>query len=500
MWDQSADGYGRGDGFASVVLKSFSAALADNDNIIAIVRETGTNQDGRTNGITMPSSEAQTQLIRQTYARAGLDINAPEDRPQFFEAHGTGTPAGDPVEAKAIHDAFFDKNGASHQPLYVGSIKTVFGHTEGTAGLAGVLKTALALKNAVIPPNMLFERLNPAIKPFYGPLQIPTREIPWPDTLGQPRRASVNSFGFGGSNAHAILEHFDPIVSDGKHSVPASIITPFTLSAMSEKSLAASLRAYLDYVIAKGDALDPYQVLLAMDTRRSKFPCRISFAARDLAGLRSKIEIALDSGENGGIQSVRQDRSDALPFLGIFTGQGAQWAGMGRQLLLSSEFATNFIHGLEARLAALPDTPSWSLREEILADGERSRVAEAAISQPLCTAIQLLVVEILRTANINFDAVVGHSSGEIAAAYAAGAITVGDAIVIAYYRGFHAHLASALNGERGAMLAADTSLEDARELCELPDLRNKLTVAASNSPSSVTFSGDESAIQLAKDV
>lgn len=200
MWDKDADGYARGDGFAAVVLKRLSDAIKDGDVIECVVRETGTNQDGATPGITMPSASAQATMIRDAYARAGLDLNNILDRPQFFEAHGTGTKAGDPVEAEAIYNAFFgsDISGSEvkKSTLHVGSIKTIVGHTEGTAGLAAVLKASLAIQNAAIPPNMLFNSLNPELEQFYGPLQIPTEVQPWPVLpKGTPRRASVNSFG-----------------------------------------------------------------------------------------------------------------------------------------------------------------------------------------------------------------------------------------------------------------------------------------------------------------
>lgn len=198
MWDANADGYARGEGIASVVLKTLSAALADGDTIECLIRETGVNQDGRTTGITMPSSAAQASLIRQTYARAGLDLTKQADRPQFFEAHGTGTKAGDPQEARAIHEAFFSQNNATgvNETLFVGSIKTVIGHTEGTAGIAGLLKASMAIRNKVIPPNMHFNTLNPDLKPFYDRLQVPTAAQAWPTlTEGGTRRASVNSFG-----------------------------------------------------------------------------------------------------------------------------------------------------------------------------------------------------------------------------------------------------------------------------------------------------------------
>ncbi len=198
MWDAAADGYARGEGFASVVLKKLNDAIADGDHIECIVRETGTNQDGRTKGITMPNAKAQIMMIREAYERAGLSLTKKEDRPQFFEAHGTGTPAGDPLEAEAICNSFFgdDLQYAENEVLHVGSIKTVIGHTEGTAGLAGILKASLALQHGIIPPNLLFERLNPAIKPFYKNLLVSTVSKPWPEVPpGYPRRASVNSFG-----------------------------------------------------------------------------------------------------------------------------------------------------------------------------------------------------------------------------------------------------------------------------------------------------------------
>lgn len=198
MWDVDADGYGRGEGVAAVVLKRLSDAIADGDHIECLIRETGANQDGFSNGITVPNTDAQTALIRQTYARAGLDPeNNPDDRPQYFEAHGTGTQAGDPKEAAAIHEAFGQHiNATTSTPLYVGSIKTVVGHLEGAAGLAGLLKGSGSIQKGLIPPNLLFNRLNPKVEPFYKGLHLPTSLTEWPKLpKGVPRRVSVNSFG-----------------------------------------------------------------------------------------------------------------------------------------------------------------------------------------------------------------------------------------------------------------------------------------------------------------
>ncbi len=198
MWDANADGYARGEGVAVIVMKRLSDAIADGDNIECVIRETGANQDGFSNGITVPSSEAQAALIRRTYAKAGLDPeNNPHDRPQYFEAHGTGTQAGDPKEAAAIFDMFGRRDGTlENMPLYVGSIKTIIGHLEGAAGLAGLLKASHSLQNGMIPPNLSFARLNPKIEPFYKGLEVPTSLKSWPILPHDvPRRASVNSFG-----------------------------------------------------------------------------------------------------------------------------------------------------------------------------------------------------------------------------------------------------------------------------------------------------------------
>ena len=207
MWDSQADGYARGEGFAVLVLKRLQDATIDNDQIFSVIRETAINQDGRTAGITQPSPVSQVAVIREAYERTGLDCRLKTDRCQYFEAHGTGTPTGDPIEAEAVRTAFFQPSGGGASDgderddfLYVGSIKSVVGHLEGCAGLAGLLKASLAVEYGLIFPNMHFETLSPAVAPFYHNIQVPTVAHPWPDIEpGAARRASVNSFGFGGA-------------------------------------------------------------------------------------------------------------------------------------------------------------------------------------------------------------------------------------------------------------------------------------------------------------
>ncbi|KAJ5579632.1 uncharacterized protein N7459_005617 [Penicillium hispanicum] len=511
MWDKDADGYARGDGIAAVVLKPLSAALADGDHIECLIRETGINQDGRTKGITMPNPVAQADLIRDTYARAGLDLSKPSDRPQYFEAHGTvrkGTPAGDPVEAEAISTAFFGSKAKYHRkagqepPLYVGSIKTVIGHTEGTAGLAAVLKASLALQHAIVPPNLLLQELNPAVRPFYRDLQIISAPKDWPTLSDKtPRRASVNSFGFGGANAHAILEAYNPTVS---YPAPSNsvipIFTPFNFSASSEKSLAANIQAYLEYLKGQKD-LELQDLSWTLNCRRSTLPVRLSVSASNVEDLAAKLEKASQNPSE--FTPATKTSSVKHPkILGIFTGQGAQWASMGAELLRESPMASECITRLDSALQTLPqeERPLWSLRDEILKDSSSSRIGEALFSQTLCSAIQIMLVDLLRAAGVDFAAVVGHSSGEIAAAYASGYICADDAIKIAYYRGWSLQFSSDREGVKGAMMAAGTSLGDAKELCEMATLEGRICVAASNSSASVTLSGDADAIDEAREI
>ncbi|KAI0185009.1 putative hybrid NRPS/PKS enzyme [Xylaria flabelliformis] len=511
MWDAAADGYARGEGVAAVVLKKLSQAIADGDHIECIIRETGLNQDGRTPGITMPSAAAQEALIRATYAKAGLDISKRADRPQFFEAHGTGTPAGDPVEASAVSNAFFgpdfhSKPGNPDDTLWVGSIKTVIGHTEGTAGLAAVIKASLALQAGVVPPNMLLSKVNPKIKPFYGDgkVQILSAAQKWPKLAeGGVRRVSVNSFGFGGANCHAILESYDPNATPRRDSPSkvATCFTPFVFSAASESTLTAKIDRYREY-LAGGKAsatVSLPDLSWTLSHRRSTLPWRAIVAAtNNVEDLIKKLDDCTDFTNEPSSSSSARTKGSRPRILGIFTGQGAQWPRMGAELIEQSPAASEILARLDKSLQSLTpqDRPTWSLREHLLAGADSSSVATASISQPVCTAVQIMLVDMLKAAGIEFSAVVGHSSGEISAAYAVGYLSSEDAIRVAYYRGLHMKSLT----QKGAMLAVGTSYEDAKELCELPAFEGRVCVAASNSPSSVTLSGDAEAIDEIKTV
>nr|A0A2Z5TM64.1 RecName: Full=Polyketide synthase-nonribosomal peptide synthetase hybrid himA; Short=PKS-NRPS hybrid synthetase himA; AltName: Full=Himeic acid biosynthesis cluster protein A [Aspergillus japonicus]BBA91557.1 polyketide synthase-nonribosomal peptide synthetase [Aspergillus japonicus] len=509
MWDQSADGYARGEGVGVVFLKTLSRALADGDHIECIVRETGVNSDGRTKGITMPSSLAQAALIQDTYRRSGLDALNPDHRCQYFEAHGTGTQAGDPTEAEAIYKAFFgeDEELQEDGSILVGSIKTIIGHTEGAAGVAGVLKAALALKHAQVPPNQHLKSMNPRVVPFTRRLHVPNTLIPWPSVRpGHPLRASVNSFGFGGTNSHAILESYVPAIHGGH--LAASIEKPIehppgfplVLSANSAEALKDKVEQYIELLESEPE-IDLQDLAWTLATRRSELPYRVSFSPvagreRLLQEMRERLQTT-EGNSSLGVRSktVNHERGRIL---GIFTGQGAQWPQMGQQLIQRSPRFKEVIQSLDAVLRSCPDPPAWSIAHELLAPPTSSRLSEAALSQPLCTAVQIALVDILHEAGVELAAAVGHSSGEIAAAYAAGILTAPDAILIAYYRGFHAGLAQGPEGCRGGMMAVGMGVNEALEFCEQPAFLHHLHIAASNSPASVTISGDLEPLKQAK--
>ncbi|KAJ5622990.1 lovastatin nonaketide synthase [Penicillium lividum] len=505
MWDAEADGYARGEGVGVVVLKPLSAALKDGDHIECVIREICVNQDGRTQGITVPNGIAQATLIRQTYQRAGLDLNCALDRPQYFEAHGTGTPAGDFQEAQAICRAFFEADDAASNetPLYVGSIKTVIGHTEGAAGIASILKASLALQHESIPPNQHFKSLSPSVAPFAKNLKVPTALLPWPKSAnGVPKRASVNSFGFGGTNAHVILETFESVSHSLDHEryLPISL-SPLNFSAPSEQSLNSILSRMAEY-LRQFPETNMRDLAYTLQVRRSVFPFRKTFWAPTCSQLSQKIfeELERSKANNNSAIGLRALSESKKKVLAVFTGQGAQWIGMGKELIVNLPYAGEILDQLQENLDTLPDgdKPSWSLRDQLLAKPETSGMKEPAISQPLITSLQIILVCLLRQAGIEFTAVVGHSSGEIGAAYAAGFITAADAIRNSYYRGLFAKLAGGPNGEEGGMLAAGISFDEANELCSHPDYMGRVMVAASNSPVSVTLSGDIDAIARLK--
>lgn len=477
-FDASGSGYVRGDGVCAVVLKRQRAAELNGDRIRAVIRGTGTNHDGVKEGMTLPNNKAQASLVRSIYAKAGLD---PRET-GYFEAHGTGTQAGDPREALSIGDVFA---AGREDPLYVGSIKTNIGHLEGASGLAGVMKAMLSVERGKILPNMHFNTPNPKIDFEALKIRVPKDTIEWNPENGI-RRASINSFGFGGANSHVVLENYAEIqksVSQEKL-VDVAPKRPFLLplSSHSEKGGKLLQQKLAQYINDHPDTL-VRDLVHTYSTRRSLHRFRSFAIGNDLKTIKDAATTLspLASWKQAG-------KSPRLGF--IFTGQGAQWYAMGRQLIEESDFFRNTLAGCESVLKTLPDSPSWSILDEMTKPEGESRLSQSEFSQPLCTALQIALVDTLKNWGIEPAAAIGHSSGEIAAAYSAGILSRRDAIICAYYRGLY--MSKGRHGTAGSMMAV--GLTEAEANLELAPFTGRAGIAAVNSPSSITLSGDKDAI------
>ncbi|KAH8805416.1 hypothetical protein F5884DRAFT_846143 [Xylogone sp. PMI_703] len=457
----NANGYGRGEAVVAFFVKPLSDAIRDGNPVRAVIVGTATNCDGKTPGISVPSATAQEALIRRTYEVAGISDFS---KTAFVECHGTGTNVGDPIETSAVSRVF----GGSG--IHIGSIKPNLGHSEGSSGLTSLLKAVLALEHRTIPPNIKSHPLNPNIPFQEAKLTVPVEATPWPESKYE--RISINSFGIGGANAHVILDSAASFntsrligtkteleVSDDPQLLVYSANTAESLDQMMEK--------YQEYLDKTQEDLADIAYTLA--NRREHLPYR-SFAvtARDQPSIASPSSASGKSGQPPTLVMV-------------FTGQGAQWPQMGRELLRSNPVFLNTIRSLDQYLQSLgPSAPSWKIEEELLKAAKTSRVAEAEFSQPLCTALQIALVDALAFVGIQPAMVVGHSSGEIVAAYAAGGLTAQEAIAIAFHRGQVSKQA-----RLGAMAAVGFSWEDAQEY-----LTPGVIIACDNSPSNVTLSGD----------
>ncbi|KAG6016048.1 Type I Iterative PKS [Claviceps pusilla] len=527
-YDVKAAGFGRGEGAACLLLKRLDDAIRDGDPIRAVIRSSACNHGGRSEGITMPNGVAHRKLLRMVHERAGLD---PGQTP-VVEGHGTGTAAGDPIEASAFA-AVLGKGRTSSNPIYIGSIKSNFGHLEGASGVLGMIKAILMLEHECILPTAGFEKMNPKIR-GQDKLVVPICPIPWPSN--EPRRVLVTNFGFGGSNSAILLEAAAPWVSkgipfhvtndtdgtDGAHgssgpenvcetfvtdlstrdgmniihasetdTVKARNVTNmqisdgdshlFVFSARTAKSLDSYVASFSEYLEeAPQSSHFAHDLSYTLGQRRTQFPYRLSVVAKTLDSLQEKLAAAPRS---------RRARDQTLAF--AFSGQGAQYAQMASGLWQYKTFA-NTMERAEKLLHGMGAT--WSLKEELEKLEATSAVNDAEVSQPSCTAVQLALLALLDSWDIKPAAVAGHSSGEIAAAYSAGLITFEAAIAVAYFRGRAAAALIRDRGKSGAMLAVGVSSDEAEMLIQEHSDGHYATIAAINSPKAVTISGDNIAI------
>ncbi|KAH8647456.1 BcPKS8, polyketide synthase [Tricladium varicosporioides] len=480
-FDNRGTGYGRGEGCGIIVLKPLDQALKDNDIIRSVIVASGINQDGKTPGITMPNGSAQESLMRSVYESAGIN---PRDT-GYVEAHGTGTKVGDPIEAAALHN-IFGEDRTARNPLFIGSVKSNIGHLEAASGIISVIKTALMLERGFILPNYDFKQPNEKIPFSKWHLKVPISQRPWP----RPKRfASVNNFGFGGTNAHVVLERAPFLKENDSPDSADSTSQPrklFVLSANDKGALEAlmkNLGIYLEQrpEIFQNDLMS--NIAYTLGERRSLMQWRVAIPAPTSFDLIQAL--------NGGkIVPVRETEPLRIGF--IFTGQGAQWHAMGRELCDQYPVFASTLEACNRCLMSFG--ASFSLIDELNKDPETSLINEAQISQPACTAIQLAITDLLRSWNVLPTAVTGHSSGEIAAAYAANILPLDSCMAISYYRGLATvALRKKFPDLKGSMMAVGCTKEEAEPL--IAELTAKeARIACFNSPTSLTISGDEPAI------
>ncbi|RYC59250.1 hypothetical protein CHU98_g6953 [Xylaria longipes] len=512
-FDARANGYARGEGVVALVLKPLHRAIEDGDVLRAVVRATGQNQDGRTPILTQPSADAQEALIRHVYAKAGLGL----EETRYFEAHGTGTPTGDVIEMTGIGKVFRDHR-SSEEPLYVGSIKPNIGHLEGASASASIIKAIMILEKGVIPPNALFKSMNPGIDADFYHVQACA-----PTSL---RRVSVNSFGAGGANAHAILDDAYHYLQTNKlvgfHHCTTSMLKP-SLNGVSYSSQEATHVQYSKevngssstscetklfgpslLVWSAADAgavqrmLDAYQVYFrthtAGDASKLEQLAYTLAMRRSIMAWRSFAVVDAETRELSASKPVRASSGGGIAF--VFTGQGSQHVGMGLELLRYPIFKASFKRSDEV-LASFGC--EWSLFDEL---NNVERIHRPESSQPLCTALQIALVELLQSFGMLPAVVLGHSSGEIAAAYAVGALSHDSACRVAYWRGQLAGKLRATNPYNGAMMSVNLSESQAPAYLDKVGLgplhQNTVHIACINSPTNVTLSGPSDTLDILK--
>ncbi|MEV5769193.1 SDR family NAD(P)-dependent oxidoreductase, partial [Micromonospora sp. NPDC052213] len=475
-----ADGTGWGEGVGMLLVERLSDARRHGHRVLAVIRGTAVNQDGASNGLTAPNGPSQQRVIRQALANARLstvDVDA-------VEAHGTGTTLGDPIEAQALL-ATYGQDRPGDRPLLLGSVKSNIGHTQAAAGVAGVIKMVLAMRHGIVPPTLHVDEPSPHIDWTAGAVALATEATPWP-AVDRPRRAAVSSFGISGTNAHAIIEQApavdapptSPEPADRLPGLVAADAVPLLVSARSPRALrdqAARLRQRL----ADQPDLDLVDVAYSLAAGRAHHPYRQVAVAADrddaLAGLAA-LTLADQPASVG---------EDTPKVVFVFPGQGSQWAGMALDLLESSPVFRDRMRECETELSRLVD---WSLEDVLRAAPDAPPMDRVDVVQPLLFSVMVSLAELWRSCGVVPDAVIGHSQGEIAAACAAGALTLPDAmrLVVARSRGL-----LAISGQ-GGMVSVPLSAADTEQL--ISPWGDTLSVAALNGASVTVVSGDAASV------
>ncbi|MCZ0730511.1 type I polyketide synthase [Mycolicibacterium iranicum] len=470
-FDARADGFVRGEGCGVAVLKRLSDAVRDGDRVLAVVRGSAVNQDGRSNGLMAPNPAAQMAVLRSAYAAAGVEPREVD----YVEAHGTGTLLGDPIEARAL-GTVLGRGRSVDAPLLIGAIKSNLGHTEAAAGIAGFAKTVLALHHGRIPPNLDYQSPNPHIAFDNLRLKVVDQATDW-EPAGRPRVAGVSSFGFGGTNAHVVLEQALGTVGAGPDRDEAgdSAITTLVVSGKSAQRIATTAGALAEWMAGAGAQVPLEQVAHSLNHHRAQHNKFATVCSRDRAGALAGLQ-ALASGQAApGVVSSHQGACRPGTVF-VYSGQGSQWTGMGRRLLADEPAFAAAVDELEP---VFVEQVGFSLRD-IIAGGETVTGIERI--QPVLVGMQLALTELWRSYGVHPDAVIGHSMGEVAAAVVSGALSVADGLKVIATR---SKLMSRLSGQ-GAMALIELDPDAATELiADYPDV----TLAVYASPRQSVIAG-----------
>jgi thioester reductase-like protein len=472
-FDSRANGYVRGEGVAVVVIKPLRQAEMDGDPIYAVIRSAATNQDGHTSSLAVPGMLAQEAMLREAYQNA----NIPPSHVVYVETHGTGTPVGDPIEARALGHVL-GEGRLPNQPCLIGSVKTNIGHLEAASGMAGLIKAALILHHGVIPPHLNFEQTNPNIPMTELGLEVVTKTRKLSRPEDQLPVVGVNSFGFGGTNAHIVLEQIKQI--NLSNAEPTSVDRPYLLplSAFNESALQTQAESYLTFLDNQTNSLA--DITASAGSRREHFDHRLVIIGRDADDLRSRLSDFLNNSVNQPCLITGQPAAQPSRPVFVFTGQGAQWWGMGRQLLEREPLFRQTVQIIDDLFQPLS---GWSLLTEMTRLESDSLINRTDIAQPAIFSLQVALAELWAAWGIRPAKVIGHSVGEVSAAYVAGIYTLADAVKIIYHR---SRLQNQTAGQ-GSMAAVGLSQTEA--LQAIAGCEDLVQVGAINSPRMVTLTG-----------
>ncbi|MGB1060040.1 MAG: type I polyketide synthase, partial [Ketobacter sp.] len=477
-FDGDANGYVRGEGCGTVVLKRLSDALRDGDNVLAVVRGSAVNQDGKSQGITAPNELAQEKVLRAALEDARLK---PEEV-SYIEAHGTGTPLGDPIELAALNTVYGKERS---DKLVVGSIKTNMGHLEAAAGVAGFIKLVLSIHNQTIPKHLHYSTPNPYIDWSNIAIEVPTEQRQWQAPV---RIGGLSSFGFSGTNCHILVEQA-PIPSDINDEKPATQFAPelLTISAKTKDALQAYLQNYADALAMPSlQGQDWNDVCFTAATGRNHFRHRATILAGSAQDAADKLNGLLKNGDATGIQ-INDVGTNTAKIAFMFTGQGAQFAGMGQDLYARFPVFKNALDKVAELMSDELDQPLLS----IMWGDNTALLDETQYTQPAIFALQYALTQLWTSLGVQAACVTGHSIGEYAAAVYSGVMSVEDAVKMICARG----RLMASECERGAMAAVFASAEETRNVIETLD--SVIDIAAVNGPRNCVISGEKPAVEQA---